>query len=327
MFDYQKNLEEIARRGAARSLQKKSGIDFCSNDYLGLSKSNYLNSKLIDFIKTGKNLWATSSRHIHGTTEVHLQAESFLADFLRREEVLLFNSGYVANLGVIESLCKDAVIFSDQLNHVSLIEGIKKSKSRNFIYQHNDLNQLEDLLRSATRYKGNKFIITESVFSMDGTLSDVGGLAFLCEKYAVFLILDEAHATGVFGEEGRGMGAHLPIDEDRLLTVHTCGKALASFGAFVGCSKIIKKYLVNKCRHLIYSTALPPLVVFSNLPIDQIYFGPSGIEKKIVFQHKIHQRKIGMVSGNSLPDISRTDSRQSCGDGFGRTSGIGWHCH
>jgi len=262
MSNYKNIIEKSKTEGTYRTLNIVKGLDFSSNDYLGLSKSSFLKYKLIDFIKRGQNSWPSSSRLISGTTSVHLETERIMASFLGSECSLIFSSGYCANVGVVSTLCENSIIFSDELNHASLIDGIKLSRSSYHIYPHDNLASLEVLLQKYVKSKLPKFIITEALFSMNGTLIDLSKVLDLCEKYNTFLIIDEAHSTGVFGHSGQGLLGDFIFDKSKVVSIHTCGKALGAYGAFIGCSELVKDYLVNKCRHFIYTTALPPLNVF-----------------------------------------------------------------
>ncbi len=276
MLELQSQLDHLKKKGLYRSLTPLSGLDFCSNDYLGLAKNSFLKNELSEFILNEKYLWPSSSRLIGGTTELHLQTESFLAQFLNRKSALLFGSGYSANVGVLTALCqKEDLIFSDQWNHASLIEGIKNCGAKYLVYNHNDLDQLQDLLKTYKEHKGKKYIVTESVFSMDGTLPDLKKLIALANNNQAFLIVDEAHATGIYGSNGQGRLSDYDYNKDQVISIHTGGKALAAYGAFVGCSPLIKEYLVNTSKHFIYTTALPPFVVFQLLKnTEYIQYNP-----------------------------------------------------
>ena len=262
MFNLENDLRDLKIKGRLRVLKPHQGIDFSSNDYLGISQSNILKESILNFVDSDKYLWHTSSRLISGTTEYGLSVEEKIAHFLGREASLIFNSGYSANCGVISTLCKDSLIFSDELNHASLIEGIKLSKSECVIFPHTDLDTLEEYLENYKNDSRKKYIITESIFSMDGTHVDLIKLFSLCQKYQLFLILDEAHSTGIYGKNGRGLFDGHIFSNERLITIHTGGKALGAYGAFIGCSNRIKNYLINYCRHFIYTTALPPINIF-----------------------------------------------------------------
>ena len=300
-------LDDIKEKGLYRQLQVASGLDFSSNDYLGLSKSNFLQERLQRFIKDNKYLWNTSSRLISGTTNLHLLAEENLSLFLDREATLIFSSGHLANLGVISSLCKNSLIFSDELNHASIIDGIKLSKSQYIIYPHNDLLSLQKALQAHYTHSMPKVIITESLFSMNGSKVDINALFEIAREYNALLIIDEAHATGIFGSQGQGIVGDLnkmienkmiknKMIENKIVTIHTGGKALASPGAFVGCSKLVKEILVNTSRSFIYSTALHPINTFMlNESVEHIR-NSDLLRKKLFNNIKYAKFKLNMSS-------------------------------
>ena len=169
---------------------------------------------------------------------------------------MTFSSGYLANVGVVAALARGKTVFSDELNHASLIDGISLSQSPCKIYPHNDLNALEQLLK---KEPGEKVIVTESLFSMEGDFVPLKEISELALKYGALLMVDEAHATGIFGNNFSGCVSDLE-EKNHIISLHTCGKALGGFGAFIGCSSLIKDYLVNYCRPFIYTTAPPPLM-------------------------------------------------------------------
>jgi 8-amino-7-oxononanoate synthase len=189
------------------------------------------------------------------------EIEQEFAEFAGTEAALYFGSGYAANTGLLTSLLsKNDLVFSDELNHASLIDGIRLSGARKVIYAHLDLNALESGLSAHAHQAGSgrRFVVTESVFSMDGDVARVEELRALCERFGAGLILDEAHATGVHGPSGRGIAAETGAASDAVCVTHTCGKALASVGAFVCGSAALREHLVNHARTFIFSTAMPP---------------------------------------------------------------------
>jgi 8-amino-7-oxononanoate synthase len=235
------------------------GIDFCSNDYLGIVKN-----RLLDLSpEGGSDKWSgsTGSRLITGNYELIEQTEKLIAKFHNTPAALIFNSGYDANLGLLGAVLQrhDTVLY-DQLSHASIRDGIRLSHAFSFSYAHNDMDDLERRLQSAT---GNVFVVTESVFSMDGDIAPLREIAELCETYDAFLIVDEAHATGVFGKVGEGVVQHLDLQEKVFARVHTFGKALGCHGAAVVGSENLRQYLINFCRPFIYSTAMPASAVMA----------------------------------------------------------------
>lgn len=283
------SLETLQENQQLRQLKKLHGKDFCSNDYLGLSKSEELRSELLRFLQHSEALSASSSRLIPGYHHMHEEVESVLANYFGSESGLIFNSGYSANLGIISTLCKDAVIFSDELNHASLIDGIRLSRSETHIFEHNNLEQLRELLQKASSDKP-RFIITESLFSMDGDFSPLDQLQAISEEFSATLIVDEAHASGVFGPKGSGRVAEL-LKRENIISIHTFGKAFAGFGAFVATSKNTRDLLINFCREFIFTTALPPHVVFLMAKsVDWVRKNPEWRENLIAQSESFRQR-------------------------------------
>ena len=267
MFDFFKtNLKQKKQNYLYRNISLPKGIDFTSNDYLNLSSHPGIRKKMIQALKEGLVLSAKASRLLGGTSPWHTEAEKALKEFVKRPAVLSFSSGYQANLGLIPALAKERIVFSDELNHASLIDGIRLSKSPYFIFQHNDLNHLEDLLKKESK---KKLIVTESLFSMEGDFCPLEDISNLALKYQALLLIDEAHSTGLFGKGLGGRVSNLK-QKDHIVTVHTGGKALASSGAFVSSSLLIKNYLINNCRSFIYATAPPPLLMIQWLAILEV---------------------------------------------------------
>jgi 8-amino-7-oxononanoate synthase len=259
--DLESALQALELRTQRRALTEICGVNLCSNDYLGLSESPTLRQAVIDAVAAASRVGATGSRLLSGHTQDWENLEEEFAVFAGTEAALFFGSGYAANLGLIPSLvAKDDVVFSDELNHASLIDGIRLSKARKIVYPHLDLHALESDLRAEAGSRGRKVVVTESVFSMDGDIAPLEKIVELAERYGAVVIVDEAHATGVHGQNGRGLAAADKIAGRVFATVHTCGKALASAGAFVCGSKVLKKYLINHARTFIFSTALPPYI-------------------------------------------------------------------
>ena len=271
--DYKNILNELKKHSHFRDLKDFEGKDekyiyFKGKKLLNLSSNNYLNfadNKQIteDFLNSAGaeySFGSASARLLTGTLPVYSELEKLLSDLYGKEAALIYNSGYHANVGISSALNqKGDVIFSDKLNHASIIDGMKLSDGKFFRFPHNNMKALEKLLiRERENYK-NAFIITESVFSMDGDIEDLKKIIELKKKYNCNLIIDEAHAFGVFGAKGLGVAEELGIINDVDLIVGTFGKAVGSMGAFVVGSKILIDFLINKSRSFIFSTALPPV--------------------------------------------------------------------
>jgi 8-amino-7-oxononanoate synthase len=256
-------LRRLAARDQRRSLAEVRGVNLCSNDYLGLAESELLHAAVLDAVRDAPRVGGTGSRLLSGHARVWDEIEQEFAEFAGTEAALYFGSGYAANTGLLTSLLsKNDLVFSDELNHASLIDGIRLSGARKMIYAHLDLNALESGLRAPANQAGSgrRFVVTESVFSMDGDVARVEEMRALCERFGAGLILDEAHATGVHGPSGRGMAVETGVAADAVCVTHTCGKALASVGAFVCGSAALREHLINHARTFIFSTAMPPYI-------------------------------------------------------------------
>ena len=239
-------------------------VNFSSNDYLGLASHPRVKAAAQAAIEEF-HASAGSSRLICGNLTIHERLESRLARLKQKEAALVFSSGYVANLGIITALVGQGdQIFSDVLNHASIIDGCRLSRAQVFVYRHRDLNHLEDLMREAPAAR-RRLLVSDAVFSMDGDVADLPGLAALASAHDCLLMLDEAHATGVLGSTGRGIvehfveqGSFVPGKHSIDLAMGTLSKALGSFGGFVACSADLREFLINKARSFIFATALPP---------------------------------------------------------------------
>ena len=253
------DLHAAERRSQRRSLAEIRGVNFCSNDYLGLAVSPVLRERVAEAVRKAERVGGTGSRLLSGQAEEWRELEENFARFAGTESALFFTTGYAANVGLLSSLVgRDDVIFSDERNHASLIDGMRLSGACKVIYPHLNLNALEDALRRATGPPVRKVVVTESVFSMDGDLAPLPEIVNLAEKYDAVVILDEAHATAVRGPGGRGLAGAAGLTHRVLAIVHMCGKALASAGAFVCGSALLKEHLLNHARTFVFSTALPP---------------------------------------------------------------------
>ena len=238
-------------------------VDFCSNDYLGFARSPELRVAIqrANADHTSQKTGATGSRLLAGQTTLADAVEEALARFYQTEVALIFNSGYDANLGLLACLPQAGdTLLTDELIHASMIDGARLCYATRRRFQHNDLTNLEQQLRLAkeTRPNGQIFVAVESVYSMDGDQAPLPELADLCDHYGATLIVDEAHATGMYGPTGEGLVAALGLQDRVFARVHTFGKALGVHGAAVVGSAVLRDYLINFARPFIYSTALPP---------------------------------------------------------------------
>ena len=292
-----------SRKEGRIKFKDKEYLDFSSNDYLGLSNHPDLKNAVITATER-LGIGAAASRLLSGDLEIHHRLEEKVAKFKAKESALLFNSGYQANAGIISALCqKGDVIFSDKLNHASIIDGILLSGARFFRFLHNDMNHLEYLLKKERFKFKNSLIITESVFSMDGDKSSLSDLVNLKERYDCRLLADEAHATGIFGKTGAGVVEQEGLCGRVELIMGTFSKALGSFGGYLACSAKIREYLINSCRSFIYSTALPPAIIAANIAsINLVKKEPHRrkilLENANYFQKSLKEKGL-QVRGNS----------------------------
>ena len=279
-----KKLEDRKRQNALRSLRLPAQqVDFCSNDYLGIVKNN-----LLVFHQDGLKHGSTGSRLLAGNYALIEETEKFISGFHDAEAGLIFNSGYDANVGLLASVPQkgDLVIY-DQLIHASIRDGIRLGFAQAFSFLHNDAADLEIKLKKNQGSPGNVFVITESVYSMDGDIAPLEIISNLCQKYGAHLVVDEAHATGIIGEKGAGVIQQLNLQDKCFARVHTFGKACGAHGAIVLGSAELRNYLVNFARPFIYSTALPEISTMAIKTAYTIFPGLSGereILKKLVVQ-------------------------------------------
>lgn len=251
-------LSELGGAGLLRQMRLPQGIDLVSNDYLGLAEHPYLTERMREALA---RLPAGSggSRLLRGHHELFEQLETRLAAFSGTEAALLFATGYSANIGLLQAVvAPDDLIVSDERNHASLIDGIRLTKARTRVYPHQDLAGLEAALQAPR--KGRAIVITESVFSMDGDLTPLGEIVEIAERHGGVVIVDEAHATGLYGAHGAGRVEALNLRRRVLATVHTGGKALGSGGAWVAGSRVLRDAMVNRARSFIFSTAPVPVL-------------------------------------------------------------------
>lgn len=241
-------------------LDGREVINLSSNNYLGIANHPALAAaakSAIDRYGCGSG----ASRLICGNMTLHEELEAKLAAFKGTEAALVFNSGFQANVGILSTLTGAGdMIFSDALNHASIIDGCRLSRAQTQVYTHGDLGQLETQLRNAPS-GARKLVVTESIFSMDGDEAPLAGIVELAEKYQAMVMVDEAHATGIFGPNGAGVVAKLGLGERVLVQMGTLGKALGGFGAYVAGSRALRELLINRCRSFIFTTSLPPSVI------------------------------------------------------------------
>lgn len=259
-------LQQREQNNALRKLPVSNNlIDFASNDYLGFANSEEIFNQTHDYLLENniKINGATGSRLISGNHNLYQIAEDFIANFHQSETALIFNSGYDANVGFFSSVPqRNDIILYDELCHASIRDGIQMSNSKSYKFQHNDFNHLEKVIISQLETRNSKpenfYIVTESVFSMDGDAPNVEELINLCEKYNCYLVIDEAHALGVFGNLGEGLIQYQGLQDKVFARIMTFGKGLGCHGAAILGSQELKSYLVNFARSFIYTTGLSP---------------------------------------------------------------------
>ncbi len=263
------------------------GEDFVSNDYLGLAN----NQALISRIETRwqqhypKQVGGTGSRLLSGNHTLYEELEALLSGVFQAESVLVFNSGYQANQAVIASIAtRGERILYDELSHVCLKEGAWLSKADSFSFRHNDLEDLERRLKQDTTSR--TYIVTETLFSMDGDFAPIAGILDLCEQYNAYLIVDEAHSTGTYGEAGGGLLLEQGLSDRVFARVYTFGKAMGAHGACVAGSGILTDYLINFARSFIYTTSMPPHAILSL--IEAFRFLRENIELQQQLRDVIH---------------------------------------
>jgi glycine C-acetyltransferase/8-amino-7-oxononanoate synthase len=291
MIEIEARLAELDELGLTRRTRLVSGpqgprvlldgkpvLLLCSNNYLGLADHIAVREAAADAAMRW-GVGAGASRLVSGTMTIHRRLEERLASFERRQATLLFGSGYHANLGVISALARRGdVVFSDELNHASIVDGCRLSRADVFVYDHADLEHLEWGLREADGR--GALIVTDGVFSMDGDIAPLEGLAELAARYDVRLVVDEAHGTGALGPGGRGAVAEAGVEDGVDAIVGTLGKALGSYGAYVACDQRMAKYLLGAARPVVFSTApSPPAVAGALAALTLLEEEPRRVEK------------------------------------------------
>ncbi|MDW7693755.1 8-amino-7-oxononanoate synthase [Flammeovirgaceae bacterium SG7u.111] len=259
---YRAELQELEARGNLRKLPPPAGalVDLSSNDYLGLNQNPALYNRFLEEVPLeSRKPSAASSRLLSGNTQAHIELEQTIGE-LYGNEALIYNSGYHANTGILPALAgKNDLILADKLVHASLIDGMKLSQATTLRFAHLNYAHLESLLEQNRGKFEQVFIVSESIFSMDGDVADLEKLIELKQKFDTFLYLDEAHSVGLLGKQGLGISEEKNCLKEVDFLVGCMGKSLASIGAFLVCNEVFKSYLINRSRTLIFSTALPPI--------------------------------------------------------------------
>lgn len=268
----------------------KPYLSFCSNDYLGLAN----HPQLIAALQQGAQLYGAGAGAAHlvsGHTQPHEQLEHALADFVGKPAALLFSTGYMANLGVVQALVGKAdTVFADKLNHASLNDAMLLSRANIKRYRHNDMAQLASLLEQTV--SGRKLVITDAVFSMDGDLARLPEILSLCERYDAWMLVDDAHGFGVLAEQGNGSLAHFGIASSRIIYMATLGKAAGVFGAFVAAEQVVVDTLINNASSYVYTTATPPAL--ANAVLASLRLISQGTAQRAHLQRLIAQLRSGL---------------------------------
>jgi 8-amino-7-oxononanoate synthase len=301
--ELQRELNERAAQGLLRqrrtlqspqsahiAVDGKPYLSFCSNDYLGLAN----NPRLINAMQQGaaqQGAGAGAAHLVSGHTQAHHQLEIALAAFAGKPAALLFSTGYMANLGVLQALVgKGDTVYADKLNHASLNDGMQLSRAEIKRYRHGDIGQLSQLL--AQTQKGRKLIVTDAVFSMDGDIAPLPELLSLCEQHDAWLLVDDAHGFGVLGDHGHGSLAHFGIASPRIIYMATLGKAAGVFGAFVAAEQAVIDTLVNKAHSYVYTTATPPAL--ASAVLESLALIEQGRELRAHLRELIAQLRSGL---------------------------------
>ncbi|WP_425399964.1 aminotransferase class I/II-fold pyridoxal phosphate-dependent enzyme [Aeoliella sp.] len=303
-------LAKLAREGLERRLAVHPAdgavCDFTSNDYLNLST----HPDVVAAMQAGTMVGSGASRLVSGTREIHQEFEQQLAAYFGKPAALVFGAGYLANLGLLSSyLGRNDTVFADRLVHASLIDGIQLSDARHQRFQHNDAAHLEQLLvkTGTTRKPGERWlVVVESVYSMDGDVAPLAAIAELAIEHDAQLLVDEAHALGVFGPAGRGVAAELDISDQVPLVTGTLSKAFGSYGGVVVASDFVRQLLVNRARPFIYNTALPPALLLAASESLRIIGSQAGLGDKLLelaahFRRELHEQ--GLEVGPSASQI------------------------
>lgn len=292
--------------GSTVMIDGKKFIMIGSNNYLGLTQDPRIKQAAIEALDTFGS-GCTGSRFLNGTLSLHEELEDKLADFMQKEAVLIFSTGFQTNQGTISSLIgKDDIIFGDRENHASIVDGCRLSFGKTYKYKHNDSDDLERLLKNHNDNNGGKLIVTDGVFSMGGDIADVPNLVKLKKKYNVRLMLDDAHSCGVLGKFGRGTAEHFNVEDDVDLIMGTFSKSFASLGGFIAGEKRVIQYIKHSARALIFSASMPPSAVATvNKAVDILKSEPERLDQlwKNTKKMKTAYDEMGFNTGNSQTPI------------------------
>ena len=298
-----RQIRPLPSLGGRIEIDGRTVLNFSSNDYLNLSQTDELKQaakEAIDRYGCG----ATASRLMAGTADLHDELERAVAEFRGCEAAVVFTSGYMANVGAIGALVgRDDAVFCDRLNHASIIDGVSLSGAKLFRYQHCDCEDLDSLLASETGF-GRRLVITDTLFSMDGEIAPVADIAAICERRGAALMVDEAHATGVFGATGAGVAEDADPEHKIMVHMGTLSKALGGSGGFIAGSSALRDLMLNRARAFIYTTGLPPASAASALAALQLLtrkpdMGRQLLEKAARFRARLAGLGLNMLGSGS----------------------------
>src|SRR3989338_7838140 len=280
-------------------LDGKEVLNFCSNNYLGLADDPRLREAAVECIQK-EGVGCGASRLVCGNMTAHRELEETIARFKGAESCLTFSAGYMANVGIISSVFgRDDMIFCDRLNHASIIDGIILSQAKFKRYPHNDMEALEEMLRATTGFR-RRGIITDSVFSMDGDIAPLDKIVELARQYDCLVMIDEAHALGVMGKNGKGLAEHLGVEDKIDIQMGTLSKAAGSFGAYCCGSKALIDFLINKARSFIYTTAMPPAVAAAAQRAVEIIRDEPTLRQKLWMNTEYFKKGVDQMGFNTL---------------------------
>lgn len=302
--DYAAALRALKEDNRLRSLKPRAGLDFVSNDYLALACAPRMKKAVLAALEADTPIGAGGSRLLRGNCEEHESLEAEAAQFFGSETALFFSGGYVANFAVLTTLPQRGdLLVLDSLVHASIHEGARAGRAEFRMSTHNDPQSVEDTIRDwrAKSGIGRVWIVVESLYSMDGDFAPLEELIGIANQYDAFLMVDEAHATGVYGEQGRGLTARYKSNEN-LLVVHTCGKALGAAGALVTATGVLRDFLVNRCRPFIFATAPSPLMAVAVREALAILQEEPERQQRLARLVAFTHRQIGVRSGRSPSD-------------------------
>jgi len=301
----ERRLSVFREAGGKNKIDGRTFLNFSSNDYLGLARHPEVISTSREYLLS-YGCGATASRLITGTLDPHCHLERVIAALKGYSEALVFGSGFLANAGVITSIVgRNDHVFADKLAHASIIDGIVLSRANLKRFHHNDTDHLKALLRQCPA-AGRKLVVTESVFSMDGDIAPLPEITSVAVEHGAMVMVDEAHATGVFGPRGSGLIRQYGLEDRVNVSMGTLSKALGGYGGFIACSSSLRELLVNRARSFIYTTGLPPSVVGSALGALAVVekAGNPGVEllaRAAIFRKSLQQA--GLVTLNSESQI------------------------